>query len=316
MPSKMDLEEQFRAFILSLKQMNPTWKASDIADEVQSYANPPLLSRDTLRRKINRILHRGTIKDKPGRGGPRTVRTEQMKNVVKRLVHLTRGQSQRKVVAELKRNNIKGEKTSVQRIIKELKLKPFKLRKAQKLSTVNKERRVACTKQLIKKFGERKTKLKWQWNRIINTDFSGIFTMEGFYNSKNDVVYAKNSSEIPADLRNASISKYPVGVMFWGAICSKGLIPQDGPINFTQWLRDQRSTTNSKRLYMTGELYARFLDEEAIPAITEVVEDLNEFIFQDDQDSKHRTKVAMNVISDCFEERIESNDGDAKFADV
>ncbi|CAF1650194.1 unnamed protein product, partial [Didymodactylos carnosus] len=196
-----------------------------------------------------------------------------------------------------------------------LNLKPFKLRKAQKLSTINKEQRVACAKQLIKKVSARKTNSKWEWSRIINTDFSGIFTIEGFYNSKNDVVYAEDSSEISADLRAASRSKYPAGIMFWGGICTKGLIPQNGPVNFTQWLRDQRSNNNPKRLYMTGELYARFLDE-GVPAIAEVVEDSNEFIFQDDQDSKHRTKVAMDVIYDRFEERIEPNDGDAKFADV
>ncbi|CAF3310887.1 unnamed protein product [Rotaria sp. Silwood2] len=315
MSTSISLEEQFRGLVLSLKEMNPTWMACDIADEVQSYENPPRLRRDALRRKINRILRRGTIKDKPRCGAPRTVRTKQLKKTVKRLLHLTRGQSQRKVVSYLKRNNIKGEKTSVQRVTK-LNLKPFKLRKAQKLSRMKRVRRVACAKQLIKKFGARKARSKWQWNRIINTDFSGIFTIEGYYNSKNDVVYAENSSEISPNLRNASISKYPVGVMFWGAICTKGLIPQDGPINFTQWLRDQRPKNNSKRFYMTGELYAKFLDEEAIPAIAEVVEDLDEFIFQDDQDSKHRTKVAMNVIADHFEERIEPDDGDAKFADV
>ncbi|CAF3045222.1 unnamed protein product [Rotaria sp. Silwood2] len=315
MSTSISLEEQFRGLVLSLKEMNPTWMACDIADEVQSYENPPRLRRDALRRKINRILRRGTIKDKPRCGAPRTVRTKQLKKTVKRLLHLTRGQSQRKVVSYLKRNNIKGEKTSVQRVTK-LNLKPFKLRKAQKLSRMKRVRRVACAKQLIKKFGARKARSKWQWNRIINTDFSGIFTIEGYYNSKNDVVYAENSSEISPDLRNASISKYPVGVMFWGAICTKGLIPQDGPINFTQWLRDQRPKNNSKRFYMTGELYAKFLDEEAIPAIAEVVEDQDEFIFQDDQDSKHRTKVAMNVIADHFEERIEPDDGDAKFADV
>ncbi|CAF4655107.1 unnamed protein product [Rotaria sp. Silwood2] len=315
MSTSISLEEQFRGLVLSLKEMNPTWMACDIADEVQSYENPPRLRRDALRRKINRILRRGTIKDKPRCGAPRTVRTKQLKKTVKRLLHLTRGQSQRKVVSYLKRNNIKGEKTSVQRVTK-LNLKPFKLRKAQKLSRMKRVRRVACAKQLIKKFGARKARSKWQWNRIINTDFSGIFTIEGYYNSKNDVVYAENSSEISPDLRNASISKYLVGVMFWGAICTKGLIPQDGPINFTQWLRDQRPKNNSKRFYMTGELYAKFLDEEAIPAIAEVVEDQDEFIFQDDQDSKHRTKVAMNVIADHFEERIEPDDGDAKFADV
>ena len=66
-------------------------------------------------------------------------------------------------------------------------------------------------------------------------------------------MYAEDSSEILADLRAASISKYPAVIVFWGGNCTKELIPQDGRIHFTQWLRDQRSNNNPKRLYMTGE---------------------------------------------------------------
>ena len=94
--------------------------ASDIAEEVQFYENPPPLRRDALTRKINRILQRGTTKDKPRCDAPRTVRTKQMKKTVKRLIHLARGQSQREVVSDLKCNNMKVERTSVRRIIKEL----------------------------------------------------------------------------------------------------------------------------------------------------------------------------------------------------
>ncbi|CAF1042250.1 unnamed protein product [Rotaria sordida] len=67
---------------------------------------------------------------------------------------------------------------------------------------------------------------------------------------------------------------------------------------------------------MASEFYATFLHEKVILAINEVVEDLNEAIFQDDQDSKHRTQITMDVVYDLFEERIQSNDGDAKFAEV
>ncbi|CAF1042510.1 unnamed protein product [Rotaria sordida] len=179
--------------------MNPMWMAADIADEIQSYENPLSLHHDALRRKISRILQRGTIKDRSRCGAPRTVRIEQLKKAVK---------------------------------------------------------------------------------------------------------------------REASIVKYPSGVMFWGAITTKGLILQDGPINFTQWLRDQCPLDKRKRMYMTGDLYAKFLREEAISTINEVVENLNEVIFQDDQDSKHRTKIGMDVVNDFFEERIEPNNRDAKFADV
>ncbi|CAF1071853.1 unnamed protein product [Rotaria sordida] len=82
---------------------------------------------------------------------------------------------------------------------------------------------------------------------------------------------------------------------------TRGLIPYDGSINFTQWLQDQHQNDKRKRMYKTGELSARFLREEAIPAINEVVQNLD------------RT---MDVVYDLFEERIELNDEDAKFADV
>ncbi|CAF1353390.1 unnamed protein product [Rotaria sordida] len=51
---------------------------------------------------------------------------------------------------------------------------------------------------------------------------------------------AEDSSEIPADLRETSTVKYPSDVLFWGAIFTKGLIPQDGHLIFTKWLHNQR----------------------------------------------------------------------------
>jgi hypothetical protein len=67
---------------------------------------------------------------------------------------------------------------------------------------------------------------------------------------------------------------------------------------------------------MTGELYAKFLREKCIPEIKKPFGDLKDIIFQDDQDGKQRTQVAMNVVSEFFDERIEPEDGDAKLADV
>ena len=39
-------------------------------------------------------------------------------------------------------------------------------------------------------------------------------------------------------------------------------------------------------------------------------------IYQDDQDRKQRTAFAMTAIESLCDERISSEDGDAKFADV
>lgn len=313
MAENLNDEETFCAHILTLKKLNPSWTHGKIADHLKNSEFPPSLKRDSLRRKISRILARGTTKRKPGSGCKSTVRTDEFAKQIKKLIHLKKGTSQRKVHAKLQSKNIKCSRTSVRRTIKEIKLKPFKRRKSQKFTEENKIKRVACAKNLREKYGVNPRR-KWKWDKIVNTDFSGIFTFEAFQNSKNDVIYAKNTAEIPASLRNAPKDKYPKGVMFWGGICSLGLIPKSGPINFTKYLQDQRQGQRG-RMYMTGELYARFLREKAIPAIRTVVGDLDDVIFQDDQDKKHRARVAMDTVNEFFIQRVDSSDGDAKFAD-
>lgn len=308
-------EQEFRALVLALQKRNPSWSPSDIANELQSFENPETLSRRVLREKIRRALIRGSIKDKPGRGAKRTVVTKNFKKAVKKLIYLKRKKGQRTVVKELKRKNIRGGLYSVNKAIKEIGLKPFKTRKAQKLTAANRVKRVECAKKLRKKFGAIKN-YKWKWNKVVNTDFSGIFTYQPFQNSKNDVVYAYNADEIPSELREAPREKYPKGIMFWGGISSFGLIPKSGPINFTQWLDDQKEDGSRRRVYMTGEHYAKFLREKVFPAVKKVVGNLNNVIWQDDQDKKQRTKVATDTVNEYFEERIEPEDGDAKLADV
>ncbi|CAF3890786.1 unnamed protein product [Rotaria sp. Silwood1] len=110
------------------------------------------------------------------------------------------------------------------------------MKKAQKLTTLNKQQHSSFAKTLVRKFGARKNSHKWKWDKIVTTDFSGISTIEGIHNSKNDVFYGEDSSELSADLKEAPIVKYRSDVMFSSAITTKSLILQDGPINFTQWL--------------------------------------------------------------------------------
>ena len=138
-------EQEFRSLVLVLKKQNPSWGIARNATELQSYENTPELSRDALRRKINRALKRGTIKDKPGRGAKRTITTDRFKKNVKKLIHLKKGQNPRKVVVKLQSKGVPCKRTSVRKAIKELKLKPFKRRKAQKLSEANKIKRINCS---------------------------------------------------------------------------------------------------------------------------------------------------------------------------
>ncbi|CAF1037217.1 unnamed protein product [Rotaria sordida] len=139
--------------------MNITWRTANITDELQSFENPFPLRRNALRRKINRILGKETVKDRPKYGVPKTIQTGQFQKNSKK---------------------------------------------------INK----------FKKKGQR------------------TFTTESFQNSKKDLVYAEDSSEISTDLRKAS----------------KNLIPKDSSIHFTDWIQNQRQNDRRKSMYMTGKL--------------------------------------------------------------
>lgn len=266
--------------------------------------------------KFNRILERGTPEDRPGRGRTTSVVTDEFIEEVEDLVHLQKGQSQRKIVEKLHEKNIHGKRTSVQKAIDKLGLQPYRRVKTQKLSLKNKQQRVLAAQILRTQFGYKKGRT-WLWNKLINTDFSGIFTFQPFQNSKNDVIYARSRKEIPPALLAAPKDKYPKGIMFWGAISYYGLIPAEGPINFTEWLKNQRQPGQHGRMYMNGERYAKFLREVAIPAVAEVVGDIEgeDVYWQDDQDTKQRTAVATDTVNEFFVNRVE-RDCDGKFADV
>ena len=69
------------------------------------------------------------------------------------------------------------------------------------------------------------------------------------------------------------------------------------------------------KIYMTCVLYAKFSREKAVPEIRKVIGNLDNVMFQDDQDGKQRTQVVMETISELFQERILHCYGDAKLAD-
>ncbi len=93
-------------------------------------------------------------------------------------------------------------------------LKWYKKKKSQKLSEVDKKRRTKCAKVLKSKFGIRKNSNKWKWNRVVNCDFSGLFTLQGFQNRRNDGVWTREGEEIEANLINAQMDKFQKGIMF------------------------------------------------------------------------------------------------------
>ncbi|CAF3142886.1 unnamed protein product [Rotaria sp. Silwood2] len=311
--------KNFRSFVLNLKSLNSTWSVGRIARFIQNSDNPPHLKYTSLYKCVSRILKRETINDKKRSGRPVTVTTSEFRKNVDKCIRLKKNASIRKTDAILKRQGFTSSETSIYRTVKALNLKWYKKRKSQKLSDIDKKNRVKCAKTLRSKLGISKNSNKWRWNRIVNCDFSDLFTFQGFQNKKNDGVWAREGEEIEAGLINAQTEKFQKGILFWGAISSQGLIPSRAPINVTQWLEQQRTPCDDKRkrVYLTSQLYAKFLTEKAAPAIKTVFRKckLNP-IFHDDQDQKQRTILVRDTVAALFSEHIEPADGDAKFADV
>ena len=84
-------------------------------------------------------------------------------------------------------------------------------------------------------------------------------------------------------------------------------------------MNQQRPSFNEKRkgIYLTSQLYAKFVKEKAASAIKATFRKCKLTpIFHDDQDRKHRTKLVRNTVAQLFNERVQPLDSDVKFADV
>jgi hypothetical protein len=147
---------------------------------------------------------------------------------------------------------------------------------------------------------------KWKWDRIVNTDFSGKYTLLPFQNKRNDGIWAARDEPISPSLINVPSDKFEKGVIFWGAISSLGLIPAGAPINFSKWIQQhQIQDKKNKKMYLTSDLYEKFSREQAAPAIKRVFKNTClKPIFQDDQDYKHRTTAVKESVDSLFDERI------------
>ena len=121
---------------------------------LQEFCGKPW-SRSALNRLLQQIDETGSADRKTGSGRPKTARTSNNVEVVEELVlsqedapgtHLTVRQIMRETGSH---------RASVHRIIhSDLKLQCFKKRRAQLLTEANKDKRLACAKQLLKKYPE------------------------------------------------------------------------------------------------------------------------------------------------------------------
>ncbi|CAF3407711.1 unnamed protein product [Rotaria sp. Silwood2] len=146
-------------------------------------------------------------------------------------------------------------------------------------------------------------------------DFSGRINLIQKHNSKKDVIWSKDKTTIPAELITVGQQKYCPGVIIFGAISSRGLIPKESPIFIDDWLKTECEKLGKKRHTMDRFLYIKLIEQELKPHIDMIFPEVN-VIWQDDADSKHRSSYALNKIDELFYERITPDEEASKMADI
>ncbi|CAF3875757.1 unnamed protein product [Rotaria sordida] len=225
------------------------------------------------------------------------------------------GQSIRKTNDLLQKNHVNSSYSSVRRTLKEdIKLKPWKLTRSQKLSPIQREARVISAKKLLKKFGLNPTRSNSKWKRLVNTDFSGRVSLLQKHNSKNNIIWSTSKTTIPLALQSVHQEKCSPGVLLYGAISSRGLIPPTASVFIDDWLKIECQKINKKKPTMDRFLYVKLVKQLKIH-IDQLYGDVN-VIWQDDGDSNHRSHYALAKINEISDNRINPEEQSDKMADI
>lgn len=187
------------------------WSLGDTPAQITNKLGIP---RQTVHRTIARYKQLGTYMDRPGKGRPRTVLTQQLKDTVKKKVKRNPKRSIRKMAKQLKIS-----KTSMSRMVHEgLKGYPYKMRKRHGLTDVHKEKRLKRCKLLLKRA------VRGDHLMTLYSD-EKVFTLEETYNPQNTRIIARTAKE--ADDMGRSISRvaHPQSIMVWAGVCATGKTP-------------------------------------------------------------------------------------------
>jgi len=167
--------------------------------------------RQTVSKAIKRFRELGHIGDRSGRGRKRSVRTPRNRQVIKKRVNRNSRVSMRKIARETGISD-----RSVRRMAKEdLRLKPYKLQRAQLLTDKDKNVRLTRSRALLRRAAGDK------WERILFTN-EKLFTIEQAHNRQNDRFW---STEAPGSSAIVTHRQFPQSVMVWAGVCSTGKTP-------------------------------------------------------------------------------------------
>ena len=175
---------------------------------IKKIINLSKVPKSTVYDAVARYKKLGNAKDRPRSGCPRSALTKENIKAVQERIRRNPKRSMRKMA-----NQMKMDPKSMRTIVKtNLKLSPFKLRKSQHLTVLQKKKRVNRSRLLLNlmKSGMREEKIVFSDEKV--------FTVEAQFNHQNDRVLAKHSSDVPKDILTVTCRQKPESVMVWAAV--------------------------------------------------------------------------------------------------
>lgn len=232
------------------------------------------VAKSTVYHVVNRFKELGTSEDRPRSGRPRTARTKKVVNAVRERMRRNPKRSIRKLAKDMNVSN-----TSMRTIVrKDLRLSPYKMRKRQFLTPLQKQKRLERAQILLR---ELKTDTAAQ--EIIFSD-EKLFTIEAQFNNQNDRVYAKSSADIKDSVRTVYRRQKPSSLMVWAAISKTW----KSPLIFVE----QGVKINSDR----------YINDILVPALEEMKKHFKDhpFTFQQDGAPSHTSRKTQDWCSRQF----------------
>ena len=301
--------KKLKNHILCVKDMNPAWGAKKIRTFLKSQQVKPNMSDSTLLTIIKRTLRKGHVEDKPRSGRPRSVRTPTFIKKVKRKFNKKKTPGLAKVA---KKENCCVE-TLRKTLREDLNLKPLHRQKSSAVKERHFKDRLHAAQHLLREFGCDPHAENSKWQILINSDFSGKISIKPVYNSKNAIVWAASTSDIPDSVRFVGIEKFNSGVILFGAVSWRGLIPKMKPFYLDEYFA-KLDWPKGKKKSLTAVLYQKLLKEYMIPEIKKVYG--NNFIWQDDDDRKHRAKSTIAFHEKNMPDFLGAGEQAAKMDDI
>lgn len=227
-------------------------------------------SKSTMQTLVSKFEATGCVTDAKRTGAPTTIRTEENADLLAAAYTQSPKKSQRRASAELGIS-----RTSVQRIMKEIGLKPYRPRLLHALNEDDFDRRVQFCENFITQFNDDPTFV----DKIIWTD-EATFKLNGRINRHNAVYWA---DENPHEILTKEVNT--PGVTVWGGLTSDGLL---GPFFF-----DDTVTATS---------YLNMLEDKVWPIISRRP-NAEEIIFQQDGAPPHFALIVRTWLDQHFPNR-------------